>query len=86
MKKVTLKIDGMMCGMCEAHVSDAIRKAADVQKVTASHTDGTAEVICDDSVDVEVLKAAVEKDGYKVLDVAQEEYEKKGLFAKMFKK
>ena len=27
MFKTTIKVDGMMCGMCEAHVSDAIRKA-----------------------------------------------------------
>ena len=27
MEKVTVKIDGMMCGMCEAHICDAIRKA-----------------------------------------------------------
>ena len=27
MSKITVKIDGMMCGMCEAHVCDAIRKA-----------------------------------------------------------
>lgn len=86
MKKVTLTIDGMMCGMCEAHVSDAIRKAADVKSVTASHSAGKAEVICDDSVDVLTLKAAVEEDGYKVSDIAEEPYEKKGLFAKLFKK
>lgn len=32
MKKITLKIDGMMCGMCESHVNDAIRKALAVKK------------------------------------------------------
>lgn len=86
MKKVTLKIDDMMCGMCEAHVSDAIRKAATVQKVTASHTAGKAEVICDDGVDALKLKEAVEADGYKVSDITEEPYEKKGLFAKLFNK
>ena len=34
MIKTTIKIDGMMCGMCESHVSDAIRKAVpSVKKV-----------------------------------------------------
>ena len=38
MIKTTLKIDGMMCGMCESHVNDAIRKAFPaVKKVTSSH-------------------------------------------------
>lgn len=34
MVKTTLKIDGMMCGMCESHVNDAIRNAFPVKKVT----------------------------------------------------
>ena len=41
MIKTTLKIDGMMCGMCESHVNDAIRKAFPaVKKVTSSHGKG----------------------------------------------
>ena len=35
MFKTTVGIEGMMCGMCEAHVNDAIRKAFDVKKVKA---------------------------------------------------
>ena len=42
MIETTVKVDGMMCGMCEAHVSDAIRGALPVKKVTASHTKGQA--------------------------------------------
>ncbi len=33
--KITVKVDGMMCGMCESHVNDAVRKAFSVKKVTA---------------------------------------------------
>ena len=40
MVKTTLKIDGMMCGMCEAHMNDAIRAAFKVKKVTSSHANG----------------------------------------------
>ena len=36
MTQTTLKIDGMMCGMCESHINDAIRKEFPVKKVTAS--------------------------------------------------
>ena len=32
MTKTTLKIDGMMCGMCESHMNDAIRNAFNVKK------------------------------------------------------
>ena len=34
MVKITLEVEGMACGMCEAHVNDAIRKAFPVKKVT----------------------------------------------------
>ena len=40
MVQITVGVDGMACSMCEAHVSDAIRKAFPVKKVTASHTKG----------------------------------------------
>ncbi len=43
MLKITLKIDGMMCGMCESHVGDAIRRAFPVKKVTSSHSKGSYE-------------------------------------------
>ena len=35
MLKITLGVDGMMCGMCESHVNDAVRKAFPVKKVTS---------------------------------------------------
>ena len=37
MKKTILTIDGMMCGMCESHVNDAIRANFNVKKVSSSH-------------------------------------------------
>ena len=40
MTKTTLEVDGMMCGMCESHVNEAIRKALDVKKVSSSHSKG----------------------------------------------
>ena len=45
MIETTVKVGGMMCGMCEAHVSDAIRGALPVKKVTASHTKGQAVIL-----------------------------------------
>ena len=84
MFKTTLKVDGMMCGMCEAHVNDAVRKAFDVKKVTSSHSTGTTEVISETQPDKDKLVAAIEETGYKVLDYTSEPYEKKGfsLFGK----
>ena len=77
MYKTTLKIDGMMCGMCESHISDTIRKAAAVKKVSSSHTKGEAVVITEEPLDVDAVKAAIHATGYEVTDAASEPYEKK---------
>ena len=57
MYQTTLKIDGMMCGMCESHINDTIRKAAPVKKVTSSHAKGEAVVLTDEPLDIEAVKA-----------------------------
>ena len=45
MYETKVKIDGMMCGMCEAHVNDAIRARFNVKKVTSSHAKGFGFII-----------------------------------------
>ena len=80
MIETTVKVDGMMCGMCEAHVSDAIRGALPVKKVTASHTKGQAVIISEAPLDEETLRAAIGKTGYEVQGISARPYEKKGLF------
>ena len=79
MIRTTLKIDGMMCGMCEAHVCDAIRKAVPAaKKVTASRAKKEATFVTDGAVDADALKAAVDATGYTCLSVLSQPYEKKG--------
>lgn len=80
MVKVTVKIDGMMCGMCESHVNDAVRAAVPAKKVTSSHRRGETVIIADEAPDKEALRAAIEKTGYRVLDISEEPYEKRGIF------
>ncbi len=84
MTKTVIKIDGMMCGMCESHVNDAIRNTMNVTKVSSSHTKGETEVIAETALDEVKLREIIEKDGYKVLDITTEPYEKKGF--SLFKK
>lgn len=45
MIKTIVKIDGMMCGMCEAHVNDAIRNHFEVKKVKVSNEKGSGHYI-----------------------------------------
>lgn len=81
MKRYVVKIDGMMCGMCEAHVSDVIRKNFNVKKVKASHMKKEAEIIAENEIDREQLAAAIASQGYKVKEITEEEYIKRGLFS-----
>lgn len=80
MEKITVKIDGMMCGMCESHVNDAVRKSFSVKKVASSHSKGETIILTASDISEEQLRAAIEPTGYKVLSVQKEPYEKKGLF------
>lgn len=80
MVKITMDVEGMACGMCEAHVNDAVRKGFAVKKVTSSHKKGKTEIIAKAPIDSEELKKTIESLGYKVLDVSAEPYEKKGFF------
>ena len=45
MIKTTLKIDGMMCGMCEAHINDTLRRLFTVKKVSSSHKKGECVIL-----------------------------------------
>ena len=81
MKKTTVKIDGMMCGMCEAHIADAIRRNFNAKKITASHIKGTAVILSENPIDREKLKNTISDTGYRVIGIAQEDYQKKGLFS-----
>ena len=81
MIKTTVKIDGMMCGMCEAHVCDAIRKAVpSAKKVSASRSKKEACFLTEAAVDNDSLKAAIDATGYVCLGIVSAPYEKKGLF------
>lgn len=82
MKKITVKIEGMMCGMCESHVNDEVRKNFQVSKVKSSHKDGECVILAEEELNEEQLKKAIEETGYRVLSVTQEEYRKKGIFGR----
>lgn len=81
MIKTTLKIDGMMCGMCESHINDAIRNSFDVKKVNSSHTKGETVIVSKGALDEDKIKSVIDKTGYELKSISSEEFEeKKGLF------
>ena len=85
MTEITLKIDGMMCGMCESHVNAAIRNAFDVKKVTSSHSDKETVIIAENDIPDERIKEVIDETGYELKEIIRKPYEKKGLFD-IFKK
>lgn len=65
----TMKIEGMMCGHCEARVKKCLEALEGVSAATVSHETGTAVVTLSDSVTDEMLKKTVEDQDYKVVSI-----------------
>ena len=81
MVQTTLKVNGMMCGMCESHINDVVRKTAQVEKVTSSHTKGETVIVSAQPLDIEALKAAIAATGYTVTGAEEKPYGKKCFFS-----
>ena len=63
----TLKIEGMMCSHCEAHIKGALEKIDGVTSAVTSHEKGTAVIELSKDVPEELFKAAITEAGYKYL-------------------
>lgn len=80
MYQITLKIDGMMCGMCESHINDAVRNAFPVKKVSSSHSKGQTVILSETEIPEAELQPVIAKTGYELTGYTCATYEKKGLF------
>ena len=80
MVKITVKVDGMACNMCESHVNDAVRNNFSVKSVKSDHVKGITEIVAENDLDSAKLKEVIGATGYTVGDVTSEPYKKKGLF------
>ncbi|TCL59024.1 copper chaperone CopZ [Kineothrix alysoides] len=85
MIEITIKIEGMQCGMCEAHLNDAVRGAFSVKKVTSSHSKGRMVILAEQDIDEEKLKSVIENTGYQAVAVDKAPYEKKRIFSALRK-
>lgn len=82
MIKVTVKIDGMMCGMCEAHVCAALRRVfPDAKKVKASRKHGEATFLVENAIDESAVQKAITDIGYTYVSATVEPYIKRRFFA-----
>ncbi len=83
MYKITARIEGMMCGMCEAHIADTIRKAfPNAKKVNASRKRREATFLSEQEIECEKLKKAIDEIGYTFVSASVEPYVKRGLFGR----
>lgn len=80
MWKYTVEVNGMMCGMCEAHINDAVRKAFPVKKVNSSRSKKQTVVLSETELDAAALADTIRNTGYEVGEIQKEPYKKKGLF------
>ena len=85
MIRITVKVDGMMCGMCEAHVNDAVRHALPVKRVTSDHRKGETVLLAWQDIPDHLIEAAIREAGYTPLGLAREAQEARGLGA-LFKR
>ena len=72
MVKVTVNVEGMMCGHCEAHVNEAIKKAFGVEEVVSSHENNTTVFTAPEKVDEDKIRQTIKDAGYEVTGITQE--------------
>lgn len=85
MNKITIKVDGMKCPMCEAHTNDALRKAFPKAKnVVSSHQSGETVFLIAEEISDDAIRAALADTGYRIGEITRETQEKKKGFFGLF--
>ena len=72
MVKVTVNVEGMMCGHCEAHVNKAIQAAFGAEDVVSSHENGTTVFSVPEKVDEAKVEEVIKEAGYEFKGISQE--------------
>ena len=64
MIQTTIKVSGMACSMCEAHINDTIRGVFSVEKVSSSHSKGETVIVSKEPLDENALRAGFDASVY----------------------
>ena len=83
MIRTTAQVSGMVCGMCEAHVNDAVRSAFPVKKVSSSRNKGKTVIESEKPLDLEKLRQVINNTGYLMLSASEEEMTKGSLIRRI---
>lgn len=76
MFKYTIKINGMKCPHCEAHMDEALKAKYNVKKVKSSHEEKQTILVTEDEVNEADLKQVVTDAGYKYVSFTKEPYKR----------
>ena len=79
MIRTTASVSGMICGMCETHVNDAVRNAFSVKKVSSSRSRGETVIESKEPLDHDKLRRVLGTTGYLMLSAYEEEITRKTL-------
>ena len=83
MWKYTVHVEGMMCGMCESHVNEAVRKAfPEVKRVSSSQAKAQTVIHSEQPLDEQKLRDAINATGYEVKGVSSEPLRVKKAFSR----
>ncbi len=77
MYQTTVHVEGMMCGMCESHINDAVRKALPVKKVESSRSKKQTVILSEEPLEAQAVLDAINATGYEASDAVCAPYEKK---------
>ena len=64
MIKIFLDEDGMMCGMCEAHINDIVRKTTKIKKIKSNHKKKETIIVLENDNDLNKIIEAIKSLGY----------------------
>ena len=79
MIRIRVRVEGMMCGMCEAHVNDAFRKALPLRKVTSNHKTKETIILTETDVPDSILASIITAGGYTFMGATRTEDAPRGL-------
>lgn len=81
MRKIIVRVEGMMCGMCETHINDAIRsKFPQVKKVTSDRKKKQTVILSENDLNEDEIRETIAGTGYDFIACTSEEYQKRGFF------
>lgn len=77
MVRIIVHVEGMACGMCEAHINEAVRNAFRVKRVTSSHIKKQTVIVTEQNIPEQELRSVIAKAGCDVISIDSGPYEKK---------